>query len=78
MKKVTNEDVAKFIQDCANEVNEELENRIFVAQTHFERAEKQFIDCLSPEQKKLFDEYNEERQYLVDLYVEKSKFLSKK
>ena len=60
-KKVTNEEVAKFIGEVADQLREEMDQEISVAQSHMWEAEKQLILSLSREQYELYREFAKKR-----------------
>ncbi len=72
-KKVTNEQVAQFIKQCADDVNEQMNYELKVAKSRMDRAEYQLIQTFSKEQRELYQEYLTERQNYIDVVVEKQK-----
>ncbi|MBE5736949.1 MAG: hypothetical protein E7348_00910 [Clostridiales bacterium] len=66
-KKVTNEEVAKFIGEVADQLREEMAHELNVAQSHMWEAEKQLILSLSREQYELYREFAKKRDVYVQL-----------
>ena len=66
-KKVTNEEVAKFIGEVADQLREEMGHELNVAQSHMWEAEKQLILSLSREQYELYREFAKKRDVYVQL-----------
>ncbi|MBQ9756178.1 MAG: hypothetical protein IJV99_01100 [Clostridia bacterium] len=72
-KKVKNDDVAKVIKDCAEELEKEIDKDLFLAKQEVEMAEAAFVDTLTDKQSQLYDEYLQIKQKYIDLYTEISK-----
>lgn len=60
-KKVTNEEVAKFIGEVAEQLREEMDHDLKVAKSHMWVAEKQLVDSLTREQYELYQEFAQKR-----------------
>ena len=74
-KKATNEDVARIIKQCTQEVNEEFECKLFVAESSMINAERKLIESFSEEQLVLYKQFLEKRQLYYDVVFQKHKAL---
>ena len=68
------EKIKNFIAETANrvrnEVIEELNKELFIANTHKNRAEQELIDTFSNDQKILYSEYINACQRCYDILIE--------
>ena len=74
-KRVTNEQVAQFIVQCATDVEFECLFEISSAQSAMVRAENRFIESLTHEQKELYEKYLQEKQDYIDVVAQRYKKL---
>lgn len=72
-KKATNEDIANFIKQCAEEINSQLDYELRVADSAIWRAEKELIDTFTDKQKNLYCEFLNARQHYYDILTQKYK-----
>ena len=72
-KKVTNDDVAKFIKECAEKVDSELDLEYRVAYCNMLRSEQELVATYTEEQNKLYKNFLDDRQKFYDLHAIKSK-----
>lgn len=67
-RKETNEKIASFIKDVADQVREDLERDVRVAYTHMVNAETQLVNSYTEEQLQLYKEYLEANQAYYDAF----------
>jgi translation elongation factor EF-G len=70
-KRVSNEQVAQFIAQCATDVEFEWLFEFGSAQSAMVRAENRFIESLTHEQKELYEKYLQEKQNYIDVVAQR-------
>ena len=69
-KKITNEEVGKFIGKIANKIREDLDNELRIANSHLYLIEDQLIKTFDENQKILFKEYLEKQERVLKIKSE--------
>ena len=77
MKKTTDEQIANFIKQCADEIRDELDYKVKVAQSHMLRAENELLKSYSKEQLDLYGEFILARQNYYDALADRYKNIEK-
>ena len=72
-KKATEEMVKEFISKCADEINSQRDFDFRLATSRLERAEQELINTFTPEQKLLYEEYLQEKQHYIDVFLQYQK-----
>ena len=69
-KKITNEEVGKFIGKIANKIREDLDKELRIANSHLYLIEDQLIKTFDENQKILFKEYLEKQERVLKIKSE--------